>query len=147
MVQMSRNMQKILLILGLIVAVLVIVFIGTHPPNTLSTKSNCTQCQPFVGTAVQDGKNLVLTVRQVPCEPAMCSPCGANPSEPIAVNISVFPECGGQFIIENQVMEIDEPVIIPGVLDPNFHDQVLVSASYSGWKNITCNQSIVDTWL
>jgi hypothetical protein len=137
------NLNKILLVAGVILAVYAVLLVGAHLYQGFYGKS-CPVCQPFTGTAVREGDALLLVVRHVPCEPAECHPCGASTGAIQALNISVLPDGGEPFFIEPAV-KVNEAILIPGALANGTGSRVTASVRFPGWQNATCNLTVVDT--
>ena len=136
-------MKKIFIIIGLILAAFVVLLVGTHVYQS-SAGATCQGCVPFTGAAVREGGNLLWVVRHVPCAPAACNPCGAYADSIRTVNISITPDHGRQFFIE-QPVTIHETVTVPGVLANISSAQVSVSITYAGWKTQSCHFTVADT--
>jgi hypothetical protein len=137
-------MRKILLITGVILASVIILLVGMHLYQESSNTTCPDGCTPFHGTAVREGDNLLLVVRHVPCAPTACNPCGANADSIRGVNISIIPDNGRQFFVE-QPVKLHEVNTITGVLANRPNATISVLVSYAGWKNQSCSLGVVDT--
>jgi hypothetical protein len=137
---------KAFFVIGTIIAALLIMLIGAHLGAT-SEDTPCTSCQPFAGMANQNGSNLELTVLGINCTPASCYPCNTNPDGQAYLNFSVAPNGNNPVTFENQAVQINETIIVPGVLTDSPQDQVSAWIVYNGTKNTSCRIKVVETHI